>query len=298
MRLLIACPRCQRQFDATGRSAGSRFRCLCGEVVTVQPPKGRDASVVRCSACGGPREAHQASCQFCGADFTLHERDLDTVCPKCLARVSDRAKFCHHCGTKLMPEPIAADATELACPACGPPHHLADRRIGQISVLECGRCAGFWLAGETFKQLTERASSEAIDVDQLLGSAGVHPAQPAEAGEEPARWRYRKCPSCGRMMHRRNYGHQSGVIVDVCKDHGVWFDADELPRILNWIRSGQKAKAEEQRAAEEARQERIRQRTRAETGRGGAMGTPFGGADGSRGGGFLDEICEWLFGLP
>ena len=33
-------------------------------------------------------------------------------------------------------------------------------------------------------------------------------------------------------------GHHSGVTIDRCKPHGVWFDADELPRILDWVRHG------------------------------------------------------------
>ena len=47
-----------------------------------------------------------------------------------------------------------------------------------------------------------------------------------------------QCPDCGEIMHRRNYAGASGVIIDFCKNHGVWFDADELPRLLAWIRSG------------------------------------------------------------
>lgn len=56
-------------------------------------------------------------------------------------------------------------------------------------------------------------------------------------------------------MNRRNYARRSGVIIDACKDHGIWFDADELPRILAWVRAGGKAEAEQQEADETARQE-------------------------------------------
>jgi hypothetical protein len=40
------------------------------------------------------------------------------------------------------------------------------------------------------------------------------------------------------MMNRRLYGKDSGVILDSCKDHGIWFDAEELARILAWLRAG------------------------------------------------------------
>jgi len=302
MRLLVACDQCQRQYDASARKPGSHFRCHCGAVVTVRQPKARDAAVVRCSSCGAPREAGSTSCRFCGADFTLRERDLDSVCPKCLARVSDRARFCHHCGTPLTPELVAGDETPLACPACGDEHPMISRRIGEVTVLECEHCAGLWLGTETFKQLIERASDETVELDQLFVSSRARAAD-LDLPERKARrkWRYRHCVVCGAMMHRRNYGRRSGVIIDVCKDHGVWFDADELPRILAWIRSGGQAKAEEQRAAQQAREERFKRVMQPRRERGAVVGVPLGGPDEypTRDplGDFVSEIVVWLFGL-
>jgi Zn-finger nucleic acid-binding protein len=39
-------------------------------------------------------------------------------------------------------------------------------------------------------------------------------------------------------MNRNNFARSSGVIIDVCKQHGIWFDAEELPRIIEFIRAG------------------------------------------------------------
>jgi Zn-finger nucleic acid-binding protein len=299
MRLIVACDQCGRQYDATGRKPGSRFRCHCGAAVTVEQPKGHEAAVVRCSSCGAPREEGATHCPFCKADFTLHERDLDTICPKCLARVSDRARFCHHCGTPLTPELVAGDETPLVCPKCGEPHRLTSRRIGEVTVLECDGCAGLWLGTETFRQLAQRASSEAIDVEQFFASARQRAAT-SDVPEKKAQghWRYRHCVVCGKMMHRRNYGRHSGVIVDVCREHGIWFDADELPRILAWIRSGGEAKAEEERAAQQARKERLGRITRPRADRGAGMGASLGDADDFRYdplGDFLEDVIGWLF---
>jgi Zn-finger nucleic acid-binding protein len=49
---------------------------------------------------------------------------------------------------------------------------------------------------------------------------------------------YRPCPKCGELMNRFNFANCSGVILDACKPHGVWFDADELRRIVSFIRGG------------------------------------------------------------
>lgn len=247
MRLLVQCPDCTRQYDATKRAVGSRFRCHCGEVVTVKQPKGHEARAVRCSSCGAARGDDDVTrCAYCHSSFTLHERDLNTVCPHCLARVSDRARFCHHCGTGLVPELDAGGETELACPACRGGHDLVSRQIGseKLAILECGSCAGFWLGHDAFRLLLERAQRELRapgareenprDVAARFGlpSGAVAPKQ----GPEPSY--YRPCPVCGELMNRRNYAGASGVIIDLCKTDGIWFDAEELARILVWIRAG------------------------------------------------------------
>jgi Zn-finger nucleic acid-binding protein len=245
MRLLVECPECRRQYDASRRPIGSRFRCACGRVIVVQKSEGHDAQVVRCSACGAARTDDSGRCSYCGAEFTLHERDLNTVCPHCFARVSDRARFCHHCGTGLAPESEAGADTELVCPVCREGHHLASRRLGEesVTVLECGRCAGLWLGHEVFRELVERAKKQSLPA----GTIPETPQQEAAKFRLPAGARvaapqggtfYRPCAVCRRLMQRVNYGHASGVIIDVCRDHGDWFDADELARILAWVRAG------------------------------------------------------------
>jgi Zn-finger nucleic acid-binding protein len=255
MRMLVACPHCKRQFDASNRPIGSRFRCGCGATVTVRQPHGHDAAVVRCSSCGGPREEQSTACQYCRADFTVHEQDLDTVCPGCFARVSDQAKFCHHCGLALIPEPFVSEKTPLICPACGKLSRLGHRQIGEVPLFECGRCAGFWLATGVFGNLIEKASHDALGADWC---SLVSPRRTAvcKSTRQPGPL-YRQCPYCYKLMSRRNYARHSGVIVDACKEHGVWFDADELTRIVEWVRSGGLAKAQKEDADETARKERL-----------------------------------------
>jgi Zn-finger nucleic acid-binding protein/ribosomal protein L40E len=254
MRLLVACPQCKRQYDASSRAIGSRFRCYCGAAVTVQQPKGHDAAVVRCSSCGAPRAEGSTSCRYCGSDFTIHEQDLDTVCPRCFARVSDRAKFCHYCGITLRPESPAIEKTELGCPACGEATVLSHRQVGDVAVLECRRCGGFWLGAHVLEELIEKAS-QGVEVGdfRLRGPVPTAPGEPCQQ-LGPL---YRKCPVCAKLMHRDNYAHRSGVIIDVCKDHGVWFDVDELARILDWVRSGAKAEVDRRDATEAEHQEKM-----------------------------------------
>ena len=39
-------------------------------------------------------------------------------------------------------------------------------------------------------------------------------------------------------MNRFNFAGCSGVVLDSCKPHGVWFDPDELRRIAEFVRGG------------------------------------------------------------
>jgi len=50
-------------------------------------------------------------------------------------------------------------------------------------------------------------------------------------------------------MNRVNFGRKSGVVVDVCKVHGTWFDAGELTQAVEWVASGGLDLAKQQIAA-------------------------------------------------
>lgn len=243
-RRLVACEACHRQFEVSGRRRGEQFHCSCGEVLTVTDAQPHDAAVVKCSSCGAPRERGALACAYCNADFTLHERDLHTICPKCLARISDRARYCHDCGTLIAPSGHAGDETERHCPACGEASRLYSRSLGgrELSVLECGRCAGLWLGNEVFRHLERgaRKSAATAEMSPPAGASGA--ASDVRLVGETAR--YRPCPVCSNLMHRRNYGRRSGMIIDTCQLHGLWFDQGELAAILDWIHTGGLDRAE------------------------------------------------------
>jgi Zn-finger nucleic acid-binding protein len=258
MHLLTACPDCHRQYDATGHAAGQRFRCSCGGVLVVPAPLPHESAVVRCAACGGPRSGEELACHYCGADFTVHERDLDAVCPGCMTRVSSRSRFCHDCGSPLLFTQAAASTAGYPCPACGGEQRLASRGLGveeRIAISECRRCGGLWVEREVFEALAERARQGKVP------DFGPEPARDADPGPASGTASqgplYRPCAICGALMNRRNYERKSGVIVDICRDHGVWFDMDELSRLLRFIHAGGADRAaaltaQEERAAAHA----------------------------------------------
>lgn len=249
MQLIITCPQCRRQYDGTGRPAGARYRCACGAALEVPQPRPHDAAVIRCSSCGAPREGTAPSCRYCNADFTLREQHLDVVCSQCLARVSSRASYCHSCGAPVEMRTSVA-ATELPCPGCGGDRKLVRRQLGETdaAIFECEVCGGIWVEKQVFEVLADRARANTLPDLSLRPAAGT----PAAAAPGNQGSFYRPCAQCGVRMNRRNWGQKSGVIVDVCPYHGVWFDLEELDRLLRWLRNGGAALAEQAAEAERA----------------------------------------------
>lgn len=288
MRILVACQECNRQYDAGKLAEGSRFRCLCGTVLRVHRPEPHDASVVRCSSCGAPRQGKRESCHFCDADFTLHERDLHTICPACMTRVSDRARFCHHCASPLIAAGMAGEPTEQACPVCQDSQRLTSRQVGDpaIGVLECPRCAGLWLATDELQLLLQRvrATSASTETEVKIEQQDYR-SQDRVSQEGPL---YRECPDCGKLMHRRNFGRKSGIIVDQCGPHGYWFDNQELETVLRWVQEGGELRVarlrDDERREESRRQQMNRQLEPADS-----EWTPA-----LRGSGTLVEMLSWL----
>ena len=96
---------------------------------------------------------------------------------------------------------------------------------------ECEKCAGLWLDVAAFEKIcADREQQSAI-----LGGASPAP-RPEPLAEQ--RIHYAPCPQCGQLMNRVNFAKCSGVVVDVCKGHGTWFDAQELSAIVQFIRGG------------------------------------------------------------
>jgi Zn-finger nucleic acid-binding protein len=140
------------------------------------------------------------------------------------------SRHCPHCGAAAT-QPSAADLPELNCPRCQT--KMSSITLGAVAMRECERCVGLWV---------EVAAFEKICADREQQSAVLGAALPAPAHQLPSgdldKIRYVPCPQCCQLMNRINFARCSGVIVDVCKGHGTWFDHDELSGIVQFIRGG------------------------------------------------------------
>lgn len=260
MRYLVQCQKCDRQYDSGRRQVGARFYCFCGEVLVVRDfTENVEAKSIKCSNCGSARKGKELTCSFCGDDFTIHERDMHTVCPKCTARVSDRAKFCSRCGSAISAELAGGEESEAKCPSCSSHPPLVNRQIAasKISFMECSLCAGMWMARAQFQDIIEKSrqgETPLVMQEQFPKTFVIREDVEAGGVTETTRKRaYINCPECQGTMLRKNFSEQSGVIVDFCRDHGFWLDANELAEILAFIKSGGMKKAEEDRVKNQAR---------------------------------------------
>jgi Zn-finger nucleic acid-binding protein len=232
---LIACQTCHTQYDVS-EVAAETIDCRCGEKLANQPLVAVDAEILRCAACGAAVAERARSCEFCGAAIVREgdPRKRSLICPECCARNLSDARFCTACGVAFRPEPVRAEGFEVACPCCE--SLMPAQSVAGIPVNECTGCGGLWVAGDHFDRLVARA----VEARKRKGPEAAVLAPPRVKGANPASQRveYRRCPICGVQMLRRNFRKSSGVILDVCHEHGTWLDADEIEQITGFILSG------------------------------------------------------------
>ncbi len=157
------------------------------------------------------------------------------------------SKHCQRCGAAAAIPEIKGTETRK-CPRCR--SEMSFLKIGSTALRECEQCLGLWLDVTSFEKLCADREQQSV----VLGSAS--PA-PTHAVRETSKVHYVPCPECSQLMNRINFARCSGVIVDICKGHGTWFDRDELSRIVEFIHGGG-LEASRAREKEEIKEERRR----------------------------------------
>jgi len=155
------------------------------------------------------------------------------------------AMHCQSCGRSLAASVERAGvAPTFPCPRCN--SRLCAREYGDLSVEECDPCGGLFLSPATMERLVA-----ARDLPTSLRLA-----LPKRELKRETAVRYILCPECGKSMNRQAFGRISGVVVDVCKNHGVWFDGGELAEVIRFVEQGGLERQRERELAELAERER------------------------------------------
>ena len=181
-----------------------------------------NARTLNCYSCGAAASSDSAKCDHCGAR-------LATVwCPSCFGMMFTGSKFCPHCGTAAIEwEP---KASKLPCPTCK--KAMLSGKLGNFPLHECTKCFGLWVDNATLEHVWRDTERHSLPLSQPRLNIGMNPP-----GGIP-RVKYLPCPRCRQLMNRKNFALRSGIIADVCAEHGTWFDANELHHIVQFIREG------------------------------------------------------------
>ncbi len=108
----------------------------------------------------------------------------------------------------------------MNCPRCAVP--LTAQQADRFLMHCCFQCGGLFLDGTTSKRVVDALDPKAIEAsDHASRHARTNVATDAIA----------PCPVCAKALDRMPIPAAS-VTVDVCRDHGVWFDRDELHKVV------------------------------------------------------------------
>lgn len=165
--------------------------------------------MAKCAFCSAPLVANNQYCRYCG-----NRNDIDL---KGHIEFNTDNEFnqypCPHCLTKLTYLELKVDRG--------------------YRIARCQSCLGIFLERRILERLLEEAVSpvQTINIQQLQAiNLDRFPNQ------RPVK--YIRCPICQSFMQRTNFAYRSGVIVDICRNHGIWLDAGELIQLMEWKRAG------------------------------------------------------------
>lgn len=189
--------------------------------------------MARCSNCKAPLPAGSLICDYCGNRtdvdlkgihyYTTHENDTPRSCPRCNVRLKTIDLKVH----------------------------------GRFLIDRCETCLGLFFDPGELEALLEATISNVVEIDRV-GLNAIN--ENREPNQYPIS--YIKCPVCSELMHRVNFGAKSGVIVDRCKQHGIWLDGGELRQLFEWMKLGgqllEQERQEQQRREAEQREKEQR----------------------------------------
>ena len=188
--------------------------------------------MARCSSCNAPLPDGSQLCEYCHSRTDIDLKGIHFY----TTHESETARICPRCNVKLKTIDLKLNGTFL--------------------IERCEDCLGFFFDPNELEALLEASVTNIFKIDRNgLDSINLH--------REPAQYpvSYIKCPVCSQLMNRVNFGTRSGVIIDRCKDHGVWLDGGELRHLMEWMKMGGKLldqERQEQTRLEELKKENER----------------------------------------
>lgn len=106
---------------------------------------------------------------------------------------------------------------------------LTPATLGEETVGFCQSCRGIWMTHHVYSQFLRRQAQHVLEAG--APRAAQTEAPPMTTGStRPA-----PCPTCGQPMRRTVHGDVTAVAIEVCGEHGVWVDDQEMKAIMRFI---------------------------------------------------------------
>lgn len=163
---------------------------------------------MKCKSCGGSIPAKSTICEYCGVHNDIDLRGV-------------------HEYTVHIPE------SDRICPTCNIKLKTIDLNIeGSFYIEQCDQCFGLFFDPGELESLLEASVKKKYRIDfKKLNNIEKN-------FKLDDKIIYRKCPICQEFMNRKNFGTRSGVIIDICSDHGIWLNGGELRKLMEWKNAG------------------------------------------------------------
>jgi Zn-finger nucleic acid-binding protein len=162
-------------------------------------------------------------------------------CVSCGAALPPDSMVCSFCKTRndidlkgLYKHDTVKPESERICPRCDKPMQTIDLKVeGAYLIERCEDCFGLFFDPGELEALLDKTVANVYRIDY----AQIDDLNKMKRSVDYA-VAYIKCPVCGKLMNRINFGARSGVIVDTCKEHGIWLDGGELRQLMEWMKAG------------------------------------------------------------
>ena len=165
--------------------------------------------MAKCRSCAAPLPANTNRCRYCGV-----RNDVDL-----------QEKHAYH---------IQSQVSERICPHCEQPLQSIQLQLAEtLSIERCDKCFGLFFGLGELDTLLQYSVSEVHTVNlRHLDNINIDRYRKNQVVK------YIKCPVCRAFMHRTNFAQRSGVIVDSCRQHGLWLDSGEVTHLMEWKKMG------------------------------------------------------------
>jgi Zn-finger nucleic acid-binding protein len=115
-----------------------------------------------------------------------------------------------------------AATNQYACPRCLRP--FVTYQVGVYLVDACVDCGGLFLDNATTREVLSSFDRSLVGVATTLGIGK------GETLQKGVNQRNLTCPKCSAGLQTVEVP-AAQVELDVCTEHGTWFDANELPKV-------------------------------------------------------------------